>query len=115
MGSIALNEFVFAPDDQIFMDATGTCLPSLGPAWSTSAYYVDSAQRHPTGDEALIRRVQAIPMKVKFEDSKDPKAEVKTLSFDDIDFVVHYTKDGVHDPPRSQRAKRPGQFSALVG
>ena len=52
--SIALNEFVFAPDVEIFMDATGTTLPSPGEAWSTHAYYVDGAQCHPTGDEALI-------------------------------------------------------------
>ena len=38
--SIALNEFVFARDERIFMDATGTSLPSPGQAWSTHAYYV---------------------------------------------------------------------------
>ena len=46
---IALNEFVFSPDEEIYMDATGTSLPSPGQAWSTDAYYVDGAQRHPTG------------------------------------------------------------------
>ena len=30
--SIALKEFVFAPDEEIFMDATGTSLPSPGQA-----------------------------------------------------------------------------------
>ena len=30
--SIALNEFVFAPDEEIYMDATGTSLPSPGQA-----------------------------------------------------------------------------------
>ena len=39
--SIALNKFVFAPDEEIFMNCTGTSLPSLGQAWSTHAYYVD--------------------------------------------------------------------------
>ena len=43
--SIALNEFVFAPDEEIFMDATEIALPSPGQAWSSRAYYVDGAQR----------------------------------------------------------------------
>ena len=30
--SIALNKFVVAPDEKIFMDATGTSLPSTGEA-----------------------------------------------------------------------------------
>ena len=87
---ITLNEFVFLPHEEIFMDATATSLPSPGQAWSTRAYFVDGAQCHPTGDEALIRRIQAVPMRVMFEDSKDPKVEVKTLSFDEIDRVVYY-------------------------
>ena len=31
--SITLNEFVFVPDEEIFMDAMGTSLPSPGQAW----------------------------------------------------------------------------------
>ena len=64
MDSITLKEFVFAPDEEIFMDATGTSLPSAGQAWSTHVYYVDGAQCHPTGDEAFIWRIQAVPMRV---------------------------------------------------
>ena len=52
LDSIALNEFVVSPDEQIFMDATGISLPSPEQAWSTHAYYEDCAQSHPTGDEA---------------------------------------------------------------
>ena len=52
MDSIALNEFVFGPDEKIFLDATGTSLSSPGQAWSTHAYYVDGAQIHYRGDEA---------------------------------------------------------------
>ena len=55
--SISLNEFVFAPDEEIFMDATGTSLPSPGQAWSTHASNVDGAQCHPTGDEAFTQRI----------------------------------------------------------
>ena len=95
--SIALNEVVFARDEEILMDATGTSLPSVGQAWSAHAYYVDGAQSPLTGDEALIWRIQALPMSVIFQESNDPKVEVKTLSFDEIDRVVHYMKDGMHD------------------
>ena len=102
--SIALTEFVFAPDEEIFMDATGTSLPSPGQAWSTHAYYVDGAECHPTGHEALIRRIQAVCMRVMFEDSNYPKVEVKTLSFDENDGVVHYMKDGMHDRVAAKQA-----------
>ena len=94
---IALKEFVFAPDEKIFMDATGNSLPSAGQAWLTHAYYVDGAHCHPTGYEALIRRIKAVPMRVIFEESNNPKVEVKTLLSDEIDRVVHYMKDGTHD------------------
>ena len=103
--SIALNKFVFAPDEKIFMDATGTSLPSPGQAWSTHTYYVDGAQCHPTCDEALIRRIQAVFMRVMFEESNDPKVEVKTLSFDEIDRVVLYMKDGMHDRVAAKQAR----------
>ena len=70
---IALNEFVFVPDEEIFMDATGTSLPSPRQAWSTHAHYVDGAQCHPTGDEALIRIIQAVPMRVMSRRARTPK------------------------------------------
>ena len=63
IGSIALNEFVFGPDEEIFMDAMRSPLPSPGQAWSFRAYYVDGTQSHPTGDEASIRRIQAVTPK----------------------------------------------------
>ena len=100
------------------MDAMGTSLPSPRQPWSTHAYYVDGAQCHPTGDEASIRRIQAVPMRVILEESNDPKVEVKTFSFDEIDRVVHYMKDGMHDrctPCGSQAGKDPCQVSSLVG
>ena len=79
INTIALYEFVFAPDEEIFMDATGTSLPSQGQAWSTHAYYVGGAQSQPTGDEALIWRIQALPMGVMFEESNDPKNGIQDL------------------------------------
>ena len=68
-------------------------------------YYVDGAQSYPTGDEALIRRIQAVPMSIMFEDSNDPKVEVKTMSFDEIDRVVYYMKDGMHDRVAAKEAR----------
>ena len=61
------------------------------------AHSVEGAQCHPTGDEAFIWRMQAVPMRVMFEESNNPKVEVKTLSFDEIDRVVQCIKDGMHD------------------
>ena len=91
------TDFVFAPDEEIFMDRAGISWPSLEEAGSTHAYYVDVAQSYFTGDEALTRRIQAVPMRVMFGESNDPRVEVKTLSFDEIDHVVHYMKDEMHN------------------
>ena len=102
---IALIEFVFAPDEEILMDATGTSLPSTGQAWSTHAYYVDGALCHLTGDEALICRIQVVPMRFMLEESNDPKVKVKTLSFDEIDRAVHHMKDGMHDRVAAELAR----------
>ena len=97
INSIALKKFVFAPDEEIFMDAQRISLPSLAQAWSTQACYVNGAQSHPTSDKALMPRIQAVPMRVMFEDSKGPNSGVKTLWIDEIDCAVHYMKDGMHD------------------
>ena len=79
------------------MDGMGSPLPSRGQVWSTQAYYVDGAQSHPTGDEAFIQRIQAAPKRVMFQENDDRKVQVKTLSSDKIDGVVHCMKDGMHD------------------
>ena len=82
------------------------CIPSIpGVLGGTHAYYVDGAQCHPTGNEALIRRIQAVPMRVMFGESNDPKVEVKTLSFDEIDRVVHCMKDKMHDWVAAKQAR----------
>ena len=103
--SISLNEFVFASGEEIFMDATGTSLPSPGQAWSTHTYYLDGAQSYPTGKEALMRRIQAVPIRFMFVESNDPKVEVKTLSFDEIDHVVHYMNAGMHHHVAAKQAR----------
>ena len=87
--SVALNEFVIALDEEIFM----TSLLSPGQVWSTHAYFfLDCAKSHPTGNEALIQKIQALPMRVMFEESHGPKVQVKTLLFDKIEGFVHYIK-----------------------
>ena len=46
-----------------------------------------------------------MPMRVMFEESNNSKVEVKTLSFDEIDRVVHYMKDGMHDCVAAKQAR----------
>ena len=46
-----------------------------------------------------------MPMRVMFQESNDPKVEVKTLSFGGIDRVVHYMKDGMHDRVAAKQAR----------
>ena len=46
-----------------------------------------------------------MPMRVMFEENNDPKVEVKTLSFDEIDRVVHYMKDAMHDRVAVKQAR----------
>ena len=67
LDSITLNEMSFGPEEELFIDAKGASMPSPGQAWGTKAFLVDGAQAQPTGDEAFIRRVEAVPMKVMFE------------------------------------------------
>ena len=67
LDSITLNEMSFRPEEELFIDAKGVSMPSPGQAWGTKDFLVDGAQAQPTGDEAFIRRVEAVPMKVMFE------------------------------------------------
>ena len=45
-----------------------------------------------------------MPMSVMSEESNDPKIEVHSLSFDDIDCVVHYMKDEMNDGVAAKQA-----------
>ena len=62
LDSITLNEMSLGPEEELFIDAKGVSMPSPGQAWGTKAFLVDGAQAQPTGDEAFIRRVEAVPM-----------------------------------------------------
>ena len=100
LDSITLNEMSFGPEGELFIDAKGVSMPSPGQAWGTKAFLVDGAQAQPTGDEAFIRRVEAVPMRVMFEprDGTDqPVDGIHILSHSDIEDVVNYMRMGMHD------------------
>ena len=96
LDSITLNEMSFGPEEELFIDAK----PSLGQAWGTKGFLVDGAQAQPTGDEAFIRRVEAVPMRVMFEPKEgtdQPMDGIGVLSHAEIDHVVNYMRMGMHD------------------
>ena len=100
LDSITLNEMSFRPEEELFIDAKGLSMPSPGQAWGTKAFLVDGAQAQPTGDEAFIRRVGAVPMQVIFEpkDGRDqPVDGIDVLSHAEIDHVINYMRIGMHD------------------
>ena len=59
---------------------------------------MDGAQAQPTGDEAFIRRVEAVPMRVMFEPKEgtdQPIDGIDILSHSEIDHVVNYMRMGM--------------------
>ena len=100
LDSITLNEMSFGSEEELFIDAKGVSMPSPGQAWGTKAFLVDGAQAQPTGDEAFIRRVEAVPMKVMFEPKEgtdQPIDGIDVLSHAEMDYVVNYMRMGMHD------------------
>ena len=100
LDSITLNEMSFGPEEELFIDAKGLSMPSRGRAWGTKAFLVDGAQAQPTGDEAFIRRIEAVPMRVMFEPKEgtdQPMDGIDVLSHAEIDHVVNYMRMGMHD------------------
>ena len=97
LDSITLNEMSFGPQEELFIDAKGLSMPSPGQAWSTQAFLVDGAQAQPTGDEAFMRRVEAVPMRVMFEPKEgtdQPVDGIDVLSHAEFDHVVNYMRMG---------------------
>ena len=91
--SITLNDMSFRLEEDLFIDAKGLSMPSPGQAWGTRAFVVDSAQAQPTGEEAFIRRVERVPMRVIFEPKEgadQPVDGIDVLSQSEIDDVVNY-------------------------
>ena len=107
LDSITVSEMQFGPGEQLFIDAKGIPMPALGQAWSTKAFLVDGSQCQSTGDEVFIRRVEAVPMRVMFEEKSDPTESVDVLSHSEIDRVVAYMRMGMHDrvAARKERAQ----------
>ena len=108
LDSITLNEMSFGPEEELFIDAKGVSMPSPGQAWGTKAFLVDGAQAQPTGDEALIRRVEAVPMKVMFEPKEgtdQPIDGIDVLSHAEIDDVVNYMRMGMHDRVAAEKRR----------
>ena len=100
LDSITLNEMSFGPEEELFIDAKGVSMPSPGQAWGTKAFLVDGAQAQPTGDEAFIRRVEAVPMMVMFEPKGGTGQQIDgidVLSHAEINDVVNYMQMGMHE------------------
>ena len=100
LDSNILKEMSFGPEEELFIDAKGLSMPPPGQAWGTKAFLVDGAQAQPTGDEAFIRRVEAVPMQVMFEPKEgtdQPMEGIDVLSHAEIDHVVNYMRMGMHD------------------
>ena len=98
LDSITLSEMSFGPEEELFIDAKGLSMPSLGQAWGTKAFLVDGAQAQPPDDEAFIRRVEAVPMRVMFEPKEgtdQPVEGIHVLSQAEIDHVVNYMRMGM--------------------
>ena len=108
LDSITLNEMSFRPEEELFIDAKGVSMPLPGQAWGTKAFLVDGARAQPTGDEAFIRRVEGMPMRVMFEPKKgteQPIDGIDVLSHAEIDHVVNYMRMGMHDPVAAKKRR----------
>ena len=100
LDSITLNELSFGPEEELFIDPKGVSMPSPGQAWGTKAFVVDEAQAQPTPDEAFIRRVEAVPMRVTFEAKEgtdQPMDGIDVLSNAETDHVVNHMRMGMHN------------------
>ena len=108
LDSITLNEMSFGPEEELFIDAKGLSMPSPGQAWGTKAFLVDGAQAQPAGDEAFIRRVEAVPMRVTFEPKEgtdQPMDGIDVLSHAEIDHVVNYMRMGMHNHVAAKKGR----------
>ena len=108
LDSITLNEMSLGPEEELFIDAKGVSMPSPGQAWGTKAFLVDGVQAQPTGDEAFIRRVEAVPMRVMFEPKEgtdQPIDGIDVLSHAEIDDVVNYMRMGMHDRVAAKKSR----------
>ena len=69
---------------------------------------MDGAQAQPMGDEAFIRRVEAVPMRVMSEPKEgtdQPMDGIDVLSHAEIDHVVNYMRMGMHDRVAAKKGR----------
>ena len=122
LDSITLNEMQFGPEEQLFIiaeeqlliDAKGMPMPAPGQAWSIRAFLVDGSQCQPTGDEAFIRRVAAVPMSLIFGEESDPTTIADVLSHSEIDLVVTHMLMGMHDRSAARKERAQAQSPHLL-
>ena len=108
LNSITLNEMSFGPEEELFIGAEGLSMPSPSQAWGTKAFLMDGAQAQPTGDEAFIRRVEAVPMQLIFElkERKDqPMDGIDVLSHAEVDHVINYMPMRMHDRVAAKKGR----------
>ena len=98
----------FRPEEKLFIYAKGLSMPSPGQAWGTKTFFMDGAQAQYMGDEAFIRRVEAVPMRVMFEPKEgtdQPMDGIDVLSNAEIDHVVNYMRMGMHDRVAAKKGR----------
>ena len=108
LDSITLKEMSFGREEELFIEAKGLSMLSPGQVWGTKAFLVDGAQAQPTGDEAFIRRVEAVPMRVMFEpkEGTDQRMDgIDVLSHAEIDHVVNHMRMGMHDRMAAKKGR----------
>ena len=104
----SLNEMSFGPEEEWFIDAKGLSMPSPGQMWGTKAFLVDGAQAQPKGDEAFIRRVEAVPMRVMFEPKEgtdQPMDGIDVLSHAEMSHIVNHMRMGMHDRVAAKKGR----------
>ena len=107
LDSITLNEMSFWPGEELFIDAKDS-MPSPGQVWGTKAFLVRGAQTQPRGDEAFIRRVEAVPMRVMSgpkEGNDQPIDGIDILSHSKTDHIIKYMRMGTHDRVAAKKGR----------
>ena len=103
--SVTLSEMQVGPEERLFIDAKGIPMPGPEEAWITKGFLVDGAHVQTTGDEAFIRRVEAVPMRVLFEQKGEHAESFDVLSHSGKDRLVAYMRTGMHNQVSAQKER----------
>ena len=93
LDSITLNNMLLRPEEQLFIDVRGIRKHAPG---QVPRPVFDGSQRQSTTDEAFVARVQALPMRIIFEEKSDPMESVDVLAHSEINRVIAYIRMGMH-------------------